>query len=523
MNTVFGSSTFLYPNGTSSGARLWGCFVTLPSLNNSCVSVPEPRFCPKCNSILLPQNSNCPICDPKSFYSATGKGMISMEVMIGQSKLLKERNLCIAFDLSIRGDVLAQIVYVVMSPSFRSRFSGFRFSVCFIGQEPIFVTSTGGVIDLAFGKVFDERSELFFGVDELGAVIEDVFAMLNSMALPGTNLNSFATLFDVMSKQSLLAMFLFHFAELPKCDDEFPFSMNVIEVKPLESESRSLLQSLQNGWTHCSMQQCDSELEGYMYNLIAKVCSSSIKLIAKVSNGLEFSWVCGPKQEKVVQGDRIETTFRNYASNLMVAVALQPSSKFSSASFFSIQTIHQYDNEFALVSNRCWKKATTASEWAESFNVVYLCSLVLKQMAAYTLGTFTKKPKFRLFSSNKYVWDLSALPNEPSTIQFARKACKLFKELIVSDSSPIPVHIRQDLLFLTMTQGHFYLGYLAGCLMMVASGQEILHLPPYILVPMDSVESSVSKDTNFHIVSTKVFFSRENFEQIRQIISTIVK
>ena len=451
---------------------------------------------------------------------------MSMDFMIGQNRLLKERKLCVAFDLSIRSDVLSQIVSTVMSPGFRNQFSGFRFAISFLGQVPIFVTMQRGVINLAFGAVFDDGCELFFGVDELGSLLEDVFSMVNAMVLPGTAEASFRALFEVMSKQALLGMYLFHFVEIPKCEDDLPFTVNLIEVKPVASESKSIFQALQNGWTHLAIEQCDGELTGYMYNLMSRVCSSSVKLIVKLSSGLEFAWACGSKQDKTVQGDRLETTLNSYASNSTVTVAVQPSSKFHSASFFSIQTIHQYDKEFALVSNRCWKKAASISEWAESFNVVYLCSVILKQMSAVALSSLTRKSKFRLFSSfssSKYIWDISSLQIEASTITFARKACNLFKALIISESSPIPAEIRKQLMFLTMTQGHFYLGYITGCLMMVNPDHEILHLPPFILVPSDSVESSVSKDTNFHIVSSKFVFPRDQFEKLRHLIVETIK
>lgn len=81
--------------------------ITIPSKREGPLSVPDRSSRGKCGSVLIPQNLSCPICDPRLFYESVGQGMISMDMIIGQSLHVKDKIVCLAFDLAIPDATLA--------------------------------------------------------------------------------------------------------------------------------------------------------------------------------------------------------------------------------------------------------------------------------------------------------------------------------------------------------------------------------------------------------------------------------
>ena len=231
------------------------------------------------------------------------------------------------------------------------------------------------------------------------------------------------------------------------------------------------------------MSKCEKNLVDYMYSLIRNITSTFLKLSIKVSPGLEIAWASGAKTEKLMQCDSCEFTFSGYPSDLTVFFAMQPTSKFSSRQYFSVQVVYEFSNAFAVVANRCWAKAQTPTSWGDTWNVLIMASMFMKQQSAHSLSKI--QSKLKLFG-RRYNWDANDIPKHIIQVSVVARIVMMFEGLIINENSSIPISISREIMFQIMTHGPDYIGYMATCFMALSGSEDYILLPPFVIVPADS-------------------------------------
>lgn len=407
-----------------------------------------------------------------------------MDIVIGEKIALRDRFLCLAFDLSIQNGNLRQIIYTVMSENFKEKFAEFKFVICFIGNCPIFVSLRNGILNLCF-DVSTETGNFYFDVGDLAVVLEEAFLMISILSTANSDPSAVTKMMDVLAGFSIQNVFLFHSLDLPRIETDFPYRVNVIEVvSDGEISPASITNALMNSWTHCYMSKCEKNLVDYMYSLIRNITSTFLKLAIKVSPGLEIAWASGAKTEKQMQCDNCEFTFSGYPSDLTVFFAMQPTSKFTSRQYFSVQIVYEFSNAFAVVANRCWAKSQNMDMWGDTWNVLNMASMFMKQQSAHALVRIQSKLKLQF--GRKYNWDVSDIPKRIIQVDVVARIVALFEGLVINENSSLPVSVSREIMFQIMTHGPDYIGYMATCLMVLTGTEDHILFPPFVLVPADS-------------------------------------
>jgi hypothetical protein len=278
---------------------------------------------------------------------------------------------------------------------------------------------------------------------------------------------------------------LFHSIRLPIFEGPLPFSVIAIELVD-EPNSESMIVAFKQGWSHCYLSNCRGELTAYLYRSVSNIVWHRVRICVKISRGIQAVWVSGTKSERQIQSSEMLFEFANYPSDMALVFAVEPAKAYRSSGHFSVQVVYSFSKSSSLIVNRAWRKAASATEWAESLNILAFASVVMKQRAAHELLQ-------RLFE-RKYSWDLGGLSGHSPQILFIQRAVALFEGVIVADSSPLPGPLRRALMCHVMTRGPHYVTALVSALIAIAGGENAITLPPYVCVPRGSAQTTVVRE-----------------------------
>ena len=514
MNTIFPAASVLHPNAFRSSGTCFGCLIELPAIGEKVDCVSEAVRCPTCGCLIDPA-SVCLVCDPKSFHEMTAQGRITNTFAVGQARKSERSTIHLAIDLAIPEATLLQMIDTFSSTDFMSTFKDFLFSAAFLAEAPMYVTRKGSILNICFGDFFDEN-ETSFSPEVFGSVLKDAFRMMKLMVRAKTSGSAFLRLFEEMSHLDLLHMFVFCATKLEVPQSETRFGVTFIEFGPkADTMPNNILLPFSFGWGHCIAISWDHEMTKYLYKRVSGPKSKTLTIKMAVSSGFEILWAGEVRKESYGKANRVNITLPNYTADIAVAVILQGSQKYSHETHFGLHVEYNFYNGQTIVANKAWEKATTMEEWQDSFNIINLCAVGMKQHALHALlaACNGKQPSF----NKKGVWNISNL-RTGGPVNFAKLAFSVFKALILDDNSMLPLAVRRELLFHIARGNTSYLGAVAGRLIDLRVMGDEIRIPPFVITcrPVE-----VRQEPPFDTFGVNVVLSEEHFRKLQQQIRTI--
>lgn len=409
-----------------------------------------------------------------------------------------------------------------MAEEFQKGFANSKILLVFLGTCPVYLKVKKGILSLSVGEIFDDFSSAFFEPSELTKFLIEAFQMARLMITPGDDKQATKELLNELTKSDVSNLFLFHSTELPVLDKSLPYAVHSIEVHtdavPVHD---SVSICVREGWTHCCIGQCTPDVIAYMHRLVF-TSTEKVKMKIKVSPGIELIWISGPRTEKQLQGDHTEIEVTHWSRDLAFMVTTSAASKYKSFDCIGVQATFDY-NGYIIVANSTWRKVKTVNEWVDSWNILHMCAMYMKQHSVHALMSSIQKSKVKSLE-RRLSWEFTPSENSNSPIWYVATTVALFKGLILDDTSPLPVHIRREIMFQVMTHGHVYNSFAATTIMLLRDPHHVIHIPPFIFVPLvNDVDITIPKHKQSELLTSVVHISCELFESIEQHIRSILE
>lgn len=519
MNTIFSSSSFLYPNNCPSNMRLFGCMITIPVYDDPDKVIRERVTCRDCGCLKETEASVCPLCSPMEYQQLVTTGKLESAFVIGRAALQEVHIISVAIDLAIPEDIIMSMLDTFESDEFAQSFQGFLFTGIFLGTSPIHVTLKNDQLDLCFGEFFEEN-QICFKAQQLGQLLREAFKLVKMIVQPLTDRSAFELLFQHLSLIPIQNLFLFcatelHLEKVPLVDVKF--CVNFVEfAETADKIPNSVLLPFNKEWTHCMATNWRPDLVNYLLRRVENVRARSVRIQFKFSDGIEVNWAAGMKNERTMKHWKVETVLKNYTADVSVTFTAQGSQKYNQETHFGLQVEYEFDNGETIVVNKIWTKAASMEEWVGSLNILNLCAISLKQQSIHALICASQGKQ--LCFDKKYVWNLANFQAENSPINFAKQFAPVFKALVIDDSSLLPLIVRREIMFHVAREGPSYVGYLSRCIMEHDPDSNSIRIPPF-LVTSEPVD--VEQDDQCDAFMTNMICP--DFKKLQQQISSIMK
>ena len=515
MNSIFPSSSFLSPNNFRASGPHFGCLVALPVINDNLPAVPGKIACSRCGCLKETQESVCALCQPRRFYEVSAQGDIPNLFIIGGARAAEQRVIQLAIDLSIPYETISQMIDTFSSDAFVQTFEGFCFSAAFLAECPVHVTRKGESLNLCFGDFFIEN-EIRFRACAIGPLLRDAFKMVQLLVNRKTSSSAFSSLFDQVARVRADHMFLFCATKLDAMPREIQFGVTFIEFGvSADRMPNSILLPFCQEWNHCMIVKWADDVIKYLHKRVDNVIAKSVRLKVVVSSGFEIVWTAEGRRESGDRLTQVMALLKNFTPDGSLIIVVQASQKYAQESHFCIHIEYEFDNGQLVVANRTWRKATSMEEWDDSFNIINLCAIAMKQHAVHALLSACqgKQPSF----SKKAIWNIANL-RAGDPVEFAKQVFAVFKALILDETSPMPVSVRRELLFQIAREGPSYIGHLSGRLIELRDGGEQVKLPPFVITD-HPVE--ITQDPPYDAFIVNLVLPQDHFRKLQQYIKTV--
>lgn len=517
MNPIYPSSGWLYPSDCSSNLKYWGFMVNIPPIHEGPVETQCLSVCSKCNCFRVNKNGGCPICNPALVNDTGDKMQMGSTVAIGKKPNPKPKRIVIALDLSIIDALLSQIISILVADEFQKSFGESKFLLVFLGICPVYVKMKNEIISLSVGELFNDFSAAEFTASSLATVLIEAFQIARMMITTSKDKYATRDLLNQLTSCDVSDLFLFHSTELPSIERDLPYGVHSIEVHAgVVPDHDSVSICVKQGWTHCCIGQCTPDVISYMHNLVF-TSTGKVKLRIRVSSSMELVWISGPRTERQLQGHQVDLDVQHLSRDAGFMVTTIPTSKYKSVDCVSVQVYCDYDG-YGIITTNTWKKVKTVDDYMISWNVLDVCAMYMKQHSVHALMKSKSRPLERRLS-----WEITGSADSTSQVGFVHTLTLLFKGLILDDASPVPGHIRREVMFQVMTHGHSYNSFSATTIMLLRFPHSVIYIPPFILVPLvNDIDIMLPKERQSEVMTSVVHISRELFEAIEEQIKSIL-